>query len=172
MVDHKEAAVAAGDPQGSLGLGAVMREFTPSDLDQVTRIENASFPVDAFREWEFRRLHSANPREFLVADVSGAIVGYVVGSIAGDCGEIESLAVDESVRGHGIGAMLTRRLLDRFRERGLRICRLEVRTANAVAIDLYERLGFRVIGKRPGYYANGADAFVMVNALPGRSESD
>ena len=170
MVDPNEPAVAAEDPQGSVGLGAVVRECTPSDLDQVTRIENASFPVDAFREWELRRLHSANPREFLVADVAGAIVGYVVGSTAGDCGEIESLAVDERARGHGIGAMLTRHLLDRFRERGLRTCHLEVRTANALAIDLYERLGFRVIGKRPGYYANGADALVMVKALPHRSE--
>jgi ribosomal protein S18 acetylase RimI-like enzyme len=68
--------------------------------------------------------------------------------------------------------MLARHLLDRFRERGLRTCRLEVRTANALAIDLYERLGFRVIGKRPGYYANGADALVMVKTLSQRSESD
>jgi ribosomal protein S18 acetylase RimI-like enzyme len=50
--------------------------------------------------------------------------------------------------------MLTRRLLDRFQERGFRICRLEVQTANAFTIDLDERLGFRVIGNRPGYSAN------------------
>jgi hypothetical protein len=29
-----------------------------------------------------------------------------------------------------------------------------------------------VIGKRPGYRANGADAFVMVNALPRRFGSE
>ena len=169
LLNHKQPAVAAGDPHRSGGLGVVVREFALTDLAQVTRLENASFPVDAFPEWEFRRLHAAHPRGFLVAEVSGHIVGYVVGSIAGDRGEVESLAVDESARGQGIGTLLIRRLLDRFREMGLRTCRLETRTANAVAIDLYERLGFRVVGKRRGYYANGGDAFVMEHALAGRS---
>jgi ribosomal-protein-alanine N-acetyltransferase len=39
---------------------------------------------------------------------------------------------------------------------------LEVRVGNAAAIRLYERLGFRVMGRRPKYYAdNGEDALLM-----------
>jgi ribosomal protein S18 acetylase RimI-like enzyme len=39
---------------------------------------------------------------------------------------------------------------------------LEVRDGNAAAIAMYERFGFRVIGRRRGYYQpSGADAIVM-----------
>ncbi len=39
---------------------------------------------------------------------------------------------------------------------------LEVRQSNAAAIQLYEKMGFSHIGRRPGYYADsGEDAIVM-----------
>jgi ribosomal-protein-alanine N-acetyltransferase len=169
MLERKRPAATAGPPPDSPGLGLAVRHFTAADLDHVVRIENASFPIDAFSESDFRRLHSAHPHEFLVAEISGQVVGYVVGSVAGGCGQIESLAVDDAARRRGIGALLVRRLLDRFRETGLRTCRLEVRTENPVAIDLYERLGFRVVGRRRRYYPNGGDALVMEKVLARRS---
>ena len=144
---------------------AVVRVFTPSDLEAVTRIEEASFPVDAFFDSKFRRLHAAYPHEFLVAEVSGDIKGYIAGSVAGDCGEIESVAVDRGSRGRGIGSMLTRHLLDRFQQIGLRRCALQVRTMNADAIDIYERLGFRIVRTLARYYADGGNAFLMEKDL-------
>jgi ribosomal-protein-alanine N-acetyltransferase len=67
---------------------------------------------------------------------------------------------------------MTERLLDHFRDLGLPTSRLEVRTENRVAIDLYTRLGFRIVGLRPGYYDNGGDAFVMAKSLPRGAASD
>jgi ribosomal-protein-alanine N-acetyltransferase len=169
MFDQKQGTVAQGGSAESPGPEGqvIVRRFTPSDLKQITPIEDASFPVDAFPESEFRRLHSAYPHEFLVAEMSGDIVGYVAGSVMADRGEIESIAVDQGSRGRGIGAMLAKRLLERFQQIGLRKCVLEVRTTNAVAIDLYERLGFHIVGTRPAYYANGGDAFLMEKTLGG-----
>lgn len=159
-------------PEGSAeppGEGRViLRRFTASDLEQITRIEDASFPVDAFPESEFRRLHAEYPHEFLVAEISGRVVGYVAGSVMGDCGEIESIAVDQEFRGRGLGFMLAKGLVDRFQQIGLRTCRLEVRTANAAAIRLYERLGFHVVGASPSYYADGGDALSMEKTLGGK----
>ena len=143
----------------------VVRTFTPSDLEHIARIEGAAFPVHAFSESEFRRLHAPYPHEFFVAEVSGDVVGYVAGSVVGDCGEIESVAVDQGSRGRGIGAMLTRRLLDRFRQTGLRRCTLEVRTVNADAISLYKRLGFHIVRRLAAYYADGGNAFSMEKTL-------
>jgi ribosomal-protein-alanine acetyltransferase len=169
MFDQKPGTVAQRGAADSPApeRRVIVRPFTPSDLEEITRIEDASFPVDAFPEAEFKRLHSAYPHEFLVADMSGDVVGYVTGSVVADRGEIESIAVDEGARGRGIGALLVRRLLERFQQIGLRRCVLEVRTTNAVAIDLYERLGFRVVGTRPAYYTNGSDAFLMEKTLGG-----
>ena len=36
--------------------------------------------------------------------------------------------------------------------------RLEVREDNSRAIDLYEKNGYQPIGRKPAYYADGADA--------------
>lgn len=38
---------------------------------------------------------------------------------------------------------------------------LEVRSDNHAATTLYEQLGFVQVGRRPGYYADGAAALLM-----------
>jgi len=145
----------------------VARRFRPADLQQIIPIENATFPVDAFPEPQFRRLASAHPDEFFVAEISGAVVGYVAGSVTGDYGTLESVAVDHRLRGRGIGTVLIGRLLDQFQHIGIRRCVLQVRTTNALAIDLYKRLGFHIVGSLAAYYADGADALLMEKTLPG-----
>ncbi len=143
----------------------IVRPFIPSDLQRITQIEVASFPVDAFSKSDFLRLSTAHPDEFFVADIAGDVVGYVAGSVRRDFGEIESLAVDRRLRGRGIGSMLTRRLLDRFQQIGLERCVLQVRITNTLAVNLYERLGFSVVRTLGAYYADGGDAFLMEKTL-------
>jgi ribosomal protein S18 acetylase RimI-like enzyme len=62
-----------------------------------------------------------------------------------------------------------RRLLARAEQEALRrgCCRirLEVRMENVFAIRLYERLGFSDSAVLPGYYEDGAHAFVMRKEL-------
>lgn len=149
----------------------ILRPFRPADLEQIIPIERATFLVDAFPTSQFRRLSTAHPDEFFVAEVSAAVVGYVAGSVTRDCGTLESVAVDRRLRGRGIGTALIRRLLDRFQHIGIRRCVLQVRTTNALAIDLYKRLGFHIVGSLPAYYADGADALLMEKTLPDRAEA-
>lgn len=53
--------------------------------------------------------------------------------------------------------------LDYFLKRGIRYATLEVRRSNMGAIRLYEKLGFRSVGIRRGYYSDtGEDAIVMM----------
>jgi len=42
---------------------------------------------------------------------------------------------------------------------------LEVRTDNHIAINLYRSLGYRHVGLRRGYYADGEDALVMTKDI-------
>jgi ribosomal-protein-alanine N-acetyltransferase len=66
--------------------------------------------------------------------------------------------------------MLLGTLLEDARKRGLRLVVLEVRPSNVEARGLYESFGFRVVGRRRGYYYDtGEDALVMEAAL---SEGD
>ena len=55
--------------------------------------------------------------------------------------------------------------LGALREMKAEECYLEVRAANESAIKLYERLGFSLARQVPHYYADGAEALVMVVPL-------
>ena len=46
----------------------------------------------------------------------------------------------------------------------LRIPRLEVRSVNTGAQDLYQKLGFAVTQRLPRYYSNGGDGLMMRSA--------
>lgn len=167
MLNQKQPTATQERPAKFPGLEerVIVRRFIPSDLQRITQIEAASFPVDAFSKSELLRLSTAYPDEFFVAEIAGDVVGYVAGSVMRNSGEVESVAVDQRLRGRGIGTMLTRRLLDRFQQTGLGKCVLQVRITNTPAINLYQRLGFCIVRALGAYYADGGDAFLMEKTL-------
>ena len=72
------------------------------------------------------------------------------------------MAVHPKRRREGIARALLGVVLTEARARDLRLIVLEVRPSNREAIGLYESLGFRVTGRRRGYYYDtGEDALVM-----------
>ena len=81
--------------------------------------------------------------------------------------EILSIAVHTSERKHGLG----RRLLDinmrRLAGLGVRSLFLEVAQDNLAARKLYQRAGFRDVGRREAYYADrdGAAALILRREL-------
>lgn len=72
-------------------------------------------------------------------------------AVAGEC-ELLSLAVQPRARGQGIGTALLAASIDRAREQSATRMFLEVAEDNGIARQLYERYGFRPIGRRPEYY--------------------
>jgi ribosomal-protein-alanine N-acetyltransferase len=96
------------------------------------------------------------------------VVGYLCLWEIGHEIHITNLAVHPSFRRQGIGRRLLAPVLEDGRRRGIALVLLEVRPTNAEALALYESLGFRVIGRRKGYYFDtGEDALVMEAALAG-----
>jgi ribosomal protein S18 acetylase RimI-like enzyme len=58
--------------------------------------------------------------------------------------------------------MLVHTVLAWARDLGANEIRLEVRESNAPALRLYEACGFVVAGRRAGYYADPAEAAVLM----------
>jgi ribosomal-protein-alanine N-acetyltransferase len=85
-------------------------------------------------------------------------------ALAGEA-EVLTLAVPPWARRQGIGRALMTAAMDRATAAGATVMFLEVDVANAAAVALYERLGFRRAGLRKAYYDRGAggraDALVM-----------
>ena len=90
----------------------------------------------------------------------GKIVGYALGRVVADEAELLKICVRSDWRKQGIAEKVLGELLGKMREKGAAACFLEVRSKNAPALALYEKLGFEKIALRRGYYPDD-DALVM-----------
>lgn len=138
-----------------------IRLFLLSDLPRIMEIEHASFTVDAFSEGTFKRWYAKCPDLFIIAEVSGLIVGYMITCILPEKGDIVSIAVDPLHRHKGVGRALVDYTLKELTLSKVKVVELEVRTTNVEAIRFWESFGFFPIGTIPHFYRDGAAALRM-----------
>jgi ribosomal protein S18 acetylase RimI-like enzyme len=141
-------------------LGVHIRDAEDVDLDGLEALEARSFASDRIARRSFRRLIDGNTAALRVVVQRHEIHGYhvVLFRKGSSRARLYSIAVDRSQRGSGIGSRLLADAEAVARARRKTALRLEVREDNASAIGLYERSGFRPIGRYDGYYADGANA--------------
>jgi ribosomal-protein-alanine N-acetyltransferase len=105
-------------------------------------------------------------RCFFVAEVEGRLLGFSVGKViglgAGAVAELESVAVDGSVRRLGVGRALCEAVVSCCRAQGAEALELEVRAGSDGAIALYTSLGFSATGRRGGYYLEPVEDAVLM----------
>lgn len=75
---------------------------------------------------------------------------------------ITLLMIEPNFQGRGWGGYLLSALLKAAVRRGLERATLEVRVSNQIAIALYQKFGFIVLGRRKRYYVQtGEDALIL-----------
>jgi len=136
----------------------------------VRAIELASFS-DPWSPRDFREALEGHT-VFLVAAAGNRPVGYVIARAAADEGELLNVAVEPASRGRGIARALVRAALARLARAGVGTVYLEVRESNRPARLLYRGLGFREVGRRPGYYRRPREDAVLLRAELGRPAGD
>lgn len=145
---------------------ADIRPARVSDADDLVAIENASFETDRISRRSFRRFAISDSCALLVAQSNGDLPGYclVLFREGAQAARLYSIAV-KSGSGSGLGRALLRAAENAAARRGKKRLRLEVREANQRARDLYERNGYRPIGRSEGYYADGMAALRYEKSL-------
>ena len=138
-----------------------IRTLELGDLSAIESIEQRAYPTPWSRSMFAAEL--AKPTSICLGAFEGEdLVGYVVNSRYVDAWHVMNVAVDPEHQGRGIATALLERLFDLTRDDERRGYTLEVRVSNAVAIGLYEKLGFESRGTRRGYYTdNREDALIM-----------
>ncbi len=139
----------------------VVRRASLADLPDIVRIECASFPTPwpekALRE-EVTRSHGGL---FLVAELDGAVAGYVGAWLYAGEAHIHNVAVDPALRRAGLAEIMLLVMLQQAAQAGADEALLEYRTGNDPAASLYAKLGFKPVGRRKRYYPDtGEDAIV------------
>ena len=138
----------------------LIRKFQPSDFQWIIDIERRVFNQhDPYLYMKFYELY---PDTFIVANINGFIVGYVVGFQTQEgIGRIFSLAVHPSYQRRRVGSHLLKEIIRLFGEMGLNEIILEVRSDNIRAKKFYERHGFFQFGIAEKYYNDAQNACLM-----------
>ncbi|KKC30367.1 ribosomal protein S18-alanine N-acetyltransferase [Caldanaerobacter subterraneus] len=140
----------------------IIRPMTEDDIDEVMEIEKLSFTTPWSREAFVGEVTKNSCARYIVAEVDKKVVGYAGFWVVLDEGHITNIAVHPEYRGRGIGSRLMEGLIDLAKKNGITSMTLEVRESNLVAQNLYKKFGFKVLGRREGYYQdNNEDAIVM-----------
>lgn len=153
-----------------------LRPFKPSDLDGVMQINRECLPENYSPNF-FINLYKRFPGTFIVAEVNGKIVGYIMCRIETGIpsfkllgitkkGHVISVAVLPHHHRNGIGYTLMLEAMQGLANYKAKECYLEVRESNMSAVSLYAKLGFETARTLRNYYADGEDAFVMAMQLP------
>lgn len=130
--------------------GVRIRKGSRDDLPAITRIQQQSHGSSTWAPDTYFAF------DVHIAERHDGIAGFMVSRFVGpDEAEILNVAVAPDARRFGVGTALIETLdaLDVF---------LEVRESNEPAKSLYQKLGFRVVGRRDDYYEDPPeDALVM-----------
>src|SRR5581483_9922314 len=136
-----------------------MRE---TDVPVVQAIEREIFSTPWPRNAYHRELASKNSAHYLVLRREEEIVGYGGMWRMYDEAHVTTIGVRRDLHHQGLGRVVFAALVQAAYDLGAKWITLEVRTSNENAMRMYEGFGFKVIGRRRGYYTdNGEDAIVM-----------
>ena len=129
----------------------------PAHAAVLAAIHGAAFPHEAWGAGAFQvqlEMHS-------VLGLLDSRGGFALLRITADEAELLTLGVLPAMRRRGIARDLLEEGIRRARTLGVRTLFLEVNIRNHPARRLYEATGFREVGRRPRYYANGEDALIL-----------
>lgn len=133
-----------------------------TDLDAVNAIEMQAFQ-DPWSKQDFINELESNPYSCIyVKEINDEVVAYVDLWIAYENAEIANIAVKKEFLHQGIASELMQYCLQKIQQSKCENFTLEVRVSNMNAIKLYEKFGFQTVSKRKKYYADGEDAYLMV----------
>lgn len=130
---------------------ARVRTAEAADIEAVTALDTATSgePKPGYWQEIHARAGRGPERLFLVAELDGRVVGFIVGEIRAwefgspPCGWVFALNVDPGVREGGIGAALFDAMCDRFRSAGIGTVRTMVNRRQRVQLSFFRSQGLK-----------------------------
>ena len=136
-------------------------EMNATHVPQVAELERLCF-ADPWSEKSVASELDNKWALWLVAVEDDRVTGYIGSQTSIDETDVMNVAVHPDFRRRGIAEALINALVAELKNRGSHALMLEVRSSNAQAITVYEKLGFVQVGCRKNYYRNPKeDALIL-----------
>ena len=154
----------------------IFRRCELSDIIPVMEINLRTLP-EHYSDYFYESILDELPEAFIVAEVSGKIIGYIMCKMEYGFsnfkklgfvkkGHIVSVSVMEEFRHKGFGRALVDEALKGVKVRQCSELYLEVRCSNTEAVKLYEKIDFVIQQRLRSYYRDGEDAYLMAINFP------
>ena len=141
-----------------------------ADAERLAAMSQAHIEAGLHPSWTAARIgwHIRHPESLVLTAKAGAMVaGFAIMRYAEDTAHLNLLAVDPAHRRHGVARRLLTWLEATALTAGAFLIGLELREHNAGAYAFYTALGYREIGRAPGYYQGREGAVRMSRDLRG-----
>ena len=149
----------------------ILRRSELGDIIPVIEINLKTLP-EHYSDYFYESLLEELPEAFIVAEISGKIVGYIMCKMEHGFsnfkklgfvkkGHVVSIAMTEEYRDKGFGSVLVNEAIKGVKIRQCAEMYLEVRCSNNDAVRLYEKLGISLRQRLKTYYRDGEDANLM-----------
>ena len=145
-----------------------MRSLSVAQIEECWRLDQRCFlDGEAYSRETFDYLLTAPESvSYRVVTQNNAMAGFVIGLVEPDhTGHITTIGIAPEHRRRQLASRLMEKTEEGFRQRDVRLVRLEVRSANGAAQKLYISLGYTVTQRLPRYYSNGGDGLLMVKSI-------
>ena len=137
------------------------RALAEADIPAIVAIEATAF-YDAWNENMLRNELDNTLTTYLVMESEGKIIGYAGFWLVAGEAQVTRVAVQEELRGLGLGTRLTAAMVNKAWELGAEAVTLEVRESNLAAQKAYLTCGFASEGIRPNYYEDNHENAVIM----------
>lgn len=142
-------------------MNITIEKMTAEHIPHLAELEKQCFSTPWSENALAEELDNPHAR-FFVCIKDGAVCGYIgAHNIVGEV-YITNVGVLPSYRGQGIGAMLVGFLKEYSKTENADFITLEVRKSNSVAIKLYNKMGFKVVGERKNFYDNPKEDAILM----------
>ncbi len=141
-----------------------IRQMHKKDVDQIMRIESASFGEHHWSRQSFLSEINNDLGYYYTAEdlETGKVIGYCGFWLIQEEAHVTTIAVAPEYRKKSVGELLLQQIVDACYENMAKWITLEVRVSNVPAQNLYYKYGFKSLGARPKYYQdNDEDALIM-----------
>lgn len=136
-----------------------IRSAALDDLPAILAIEQPAPTASHWTSEQYNKLVGSGV--VLVAEEAGKLCGFVCAKAVAGEWEIENVVVAAEFLRRGIANELVRELIRRVENEAASAILLEVRESNLPARGLYEKHGFREVGRRRGYYRDPLEDAIL-----------
>jgi ribosomal-protein-alanine N-acetyltransferase len=136
-----------------------IRSAALNDVSAILSLEHQAPGAAHWRADQYNKLFDRGI--ILVAEETGKLCGFVCAQAVAGEWEIENVVVAAEFLRRGIAQELVRTLIELAENEAASAILLEVRESNLPARRLYEKHGFREVGRRRMYYSDPAEDAIL-----------